>query len=491
MKRTVLIALVFAFVASFAYAGDIKRPDSYNYQRALEAYQQGNNEEALDYLNKEVKENPKNGYAFMMIGSIRYSDEEYGRALSALNVALKHLPKKDKEYRSSAFITRALVNDALENDEAALQDYNQAVKADPDNTNGYYYRAEYLYSKEQYDLADADYKKLISMDNGMRVGYKGLGRSNIERGAYDDAIKQFDYVIRSYSDDSQAYAFRSECYFKKGDYDRAADDAVKSIDIDRNTKGFILLNEIADSALMPVTTRLKIKTVKEPNQSYWQYALGAVYEHTDNYAKAIEAYKKSYELDGHDITMERLSLCYESLGNYTMALNCIDEAIRIDSTEYSYIAQKADLLYDSGRTKEAIDTYTQYIQREPEYYGGYYRRGFMKSNIHDVDGAIEDYSTSITLDPTYFYAYLGRGDMYMLKGMKTDAYKDYRKVTELDTVPSQSSCAFYAYHELGEDDKAIAYLDSTMKKFPEDKGTFYDAACLYSRMGATTRPLTI
>lgn len=90
-----IIATVFALCG---YAQDAKtiesRPDSYNYLRGVEAVQNGNNEEALEYLNKEISENPKNGYAYSWIAMIREQQDEYGRALSAANLSIKHLPKE-------------------------------------------------------------------------------------------------------------------------------------------------------------------------------------------------------------------------------------------------------------------------------------------------------------------------------------------------------------------------------------------------------------
>lgn len=49
-------------------------------QRGVEAIQQEKFKEALDYLNKEIEENPKNGYAHAWIASVRSHFEEYGRA---------------------------------------------------------------------------------------------------------------------------------------------------------------------------------------------------------------------------------------------------------------------------------------------------------------------------------------------------------------------------------------------------------------------------
>ena len=60
--RTILLSLLIV-CSSVLYAGNIQRPDSYNYTRGVEAIQNNNIDEALEYLNKEISEHPNNGYA--------------------------------------------------------------------------------------------------------------------------------------------------------------------------------------------------------------------------------------------------------------------------------------------------------------------------------------------------------------------------------------------------------------------------------------------
>ena len=71
------------------------RPESFNYKRGLEGIQNENLDEALEYFNKDLKENTKNGYSYSWIAMIYNRNEEYGKALNAANMAIKYLPKKD------------------------------------------------------------------------------------------------------------------------------------------------------------------------------------------------------------------------------------------------------------------------------------------------------------------------------------------------------------------------------------------------------------
>ena len=64
MKKFFFILFIICLFSNIAMAQDIKRPDSYNYIRGVEALQNEKYEEALDYLNKEIHDFPKNGYAF-------------------------------------------------------------------------------------------------------------------------------------------------------------------------------------------------------------------------------------------------------------------------------------------------------------------------------------------------------------------------------------------------------------------------------------------
>lgn len=56
MKRFLIFAIsIMAFIPSFSQDSKVKRPDSYNYQRGVEAIQKENSEEALEYLNRNQR----------------------------------------------------------------------------------------------------------------------------------------------------------------------------------------------------------------------------------------------------------------------------------------------------------------------------------------------------------------------------------------------------------------------------------------------------
>lgn len=486
MRQFILSILVLC--SSVMLADNIKRPDSYNYSRGVEAINNNNAEEALDYLNKEIDEHPDNGYAFAWIALVRNYNEEFGRALTAANVAVKKIPSKDKEYKAFAYGTRAQVYLNLEDTIQALKDYSQAINIVPDDDRFYNQRAQVYYEQGKYDLADKDYLKMISLKEGDVMGYMGIGRNANAQKRYEDAIKQFDYVVKLEPNYSSAYSFRAESYIGLKKYNEAIDDVISALDIDRDRKAFYELQELADSAFEQTVAKLKVQKIKEPNEQSWDYDLGIVYERAAKYNKAIAYYKESLEKESNIITASRISSCYDDLGDYDKALEYCNQAIALDSVKTDYLYEKANILDNAGRTQEAIKTMSDYIANTPDEPAGYYQRGWFKDHSGDIEGALEDYTMAITLQPNEAYAYLNRGVLYRLKGENAKAESDFKQVVRLDSIPEEADCSFYAYYYLGQKDKAIEVLNTMLDK--DKKGNCYDAACLYSVMGEKEKALS-
>lgn len=486
MRQFILSILVLC--SSVMLADNIKRPDSYNYSRGVEAINNNNAEEALDYLNKEINEHPDNGYAFAWIALVRNYNEEFGRALTAANVAVKKIPSKDKEYKAFAYGTRAQVYLNLEDTIQALKDYSQAINIVPDDDRFYNQRAQVYYEQGKYDLADKDYLKMISLKEGDVMGYMGIGRNANAQKRYEDAIKQFDYVVKLEPNYSSAYSFRAESYIGLKKYNEAIDDVISALGIDRDRKAFYELQELADSAFEQTVAKLKVQKIKEPNEQSWDYDLGIVYERAAKYNKAIAYYKESLEKESNIITASRISSCYDDLGDYDKALEYCNQAIALDSVKANYLYEKANILDNAGRTQEAIKTMSDYIANTPDEPAGYYQRGWFKDHFGDIEGALEDYTMAITLQPNVAYAYLNRGVLYRLKGENAKAESDFKQVVRLDSIPEEAECSFYAYYYLGQKDKAIEILNTILDK--DKKGNCYDAACLYSVMGEKEKALS-
>ena len=490
MKLKSILLTLFALVtiSSVSFAQP-QGKQSYNFTRALEEARKGNNADALDYLSQEVRENPNNGYAHLTMAILQADVENYNDAMVSINLAIKKLPKKDKEYTGRAYASRAHLYAFAGDTIAALTDFNKAIRINPDDEDVQEELGQILYELKRYDEADNAYRRIIAINPTSVMGYMGLGRDAYATGDLEEAIRQYDNVLRMYDDYSSGYAFRAESYLKLGKYIEAIDDITKSLSIDNDAKAHHYLFEFPDNQTTLIVTKLKGMAVKNPHDADWWYYIGQLYYSKKMYSEAIEAVRKAYDIDAQPVFLEMIAECCRELGDFPHALEAISQAQQMRPEDLDLISSKADILGESGDFDGAIAEWTRYIDKSPDSFDGYYRRGFFKDLSQQTDAAIEDYDMSIMLNPDYAYAYLGKGDMLLRKGQTEGAMEAYRKVIELDTVPNNSSCAMYAFLALGEKEKAVDFMERVIANDSTDCGNYYDGACFYSRLGDMDKAL--
>lgn len=478
MKQLLLFLFSFIGLASMAQ----NRSETYNYKRGVEAVQNQKAEEALDFFDKDVTENPKNGYSYSWMAWLFLNKKDYGRALTAADFAIKYLPRKDAEYVAFSYNTRAEVYLHLADTVNAINDLTQSIKVRPEETRTYKQRAEVYYSQGKCDLADADYDRIIELKPGSVAGYVGKGLVADTQKRWDDAIRLFDHAEKLSSDYSPLYGLRAEAYIGKGKWNEATDDLVKALSFGWDKYTVYLMTKLKEPAFTIMVTKLKVQSAKMPNASIWPYVIGGMYEKSQNYGKAIEYYTAANSKETSPVTYYRIAVCQMQTGDYDNALYNVEQALNIDSTSLEYMTFKPELYFDKGDLKMALSEWDKIVAQYPDFADAYCYRGLIKGYSGDMDGAIEDLSMSIVLAPEDSYSYVSRGNIYMKQGKKDLAEQDFRKIIEIEDASGKYDCIQYAYQGIGQDDKAVAAMNVIIARDTADANTYYNAACLYSRM---------
>lgn len=485
-KLLIIILLMMPFSLLLAKE---KLTDSYNLNRAWEEGEKSNYTEAVEFFKKEIKEHPRSSWAFIGLGSIYYEQKKYDEAYSAIKDAIEKAPKKDKHLLSTAYYYKGAVLLATGDTLAALQNFEKSLSFDPKFTDVYEKRGQLYFEQNKYSLSDADYKKLVDLKPANPMGFMGLGRNAFKRNDYNEAISNYNKVINLYPEYSSGYSFRGETYLAQKDYLKAIDDLCMALSIDSDTKAYLLLYDFPVEQEALVIAKLKGIAVEKPHTGEYLYYAGEMYNHNKHYEKSNEILEKALEIDVHPMILSLISQNYKAMGDYEKALEYKEQEIQIQPENEALIAEKGDILGDLGDYEGAIATLTQYVESIPDYFGGYYRRGWFKDLAMKTDEAIEDYTMAITLNPDYAYAHFGLGDMFTRKGETEKAKAEYEKVLALDTVPADNSCAMYAYLALGRKDEAIDFINRVIALDTLDAGSYYDAACIYSRIGEKQKAL--
>ena len=339
------------------------------------------------------------------------------------------------------------------------------------------------------DIAEADYRKAIELEPGSVVGYMGLGSIANTQKRWNDAVNQFDHAIKLDNKYSQGYSFRAEAYLGLEKWNEATDDIVKALSLDWDRKAISLAMTIKDPAFTMLVSKMKIQSAKAPNEEKWSNILGRMYAQNNMHLKAIDAFMEANRRNTSSETYNLISFCYSKMGQYENALKNIDLALNMDSTDISFKVRKANLLYEFGDVSSAINAIDNVIVEQPDYAGGYWYRGWFKKMSDDIDGAIEDFSMCIVLAPEDSYALYGRGDLYMKQGKKELAEADFNRIIEIEDSPEKYNNIQHAYLSLGLVDKSIEAMDSIIARDKDRAASYYDASCLYAKMGQKQKAL--
>ena len=469
-----------------------KKFNTYNYRRAMECLDESEYDKAKEFLETEVKENPKNGYAFNILSLLNFINEENDEALEAINKAITLIPKKDAEKLAECYDIRAHIYLQMEDSLKALDDLAFAFKLNPKDTEFIQNRAQIYYEMEQYDLSDAEYQKCIDLDPKDVMGYMGIGRNANAQERWEDAIKMFDKVEKIADEDyNKHFDFRADSYMGLKKWDKAAEDLITFVEKDEEYSAVLYAIEDHSEMIPVLKTKLKLKTMQNPTNPYWPYFLAKVEQKTGDYKAAIEHYYKSDEIDETNGSIGNIIDCCEEMGDYQRALDIINKTLEEDSTLTDLIDTKINVLENLGRYDEAVElAETLFEEGDGDSYNfvNFITRGYAYYKAGNLKGALDDFILAIADYDKYSSAYFYKARIYERLGDEAMAKMDYAKVVELEEESESYRCIPYAYLSLGEKEKAVEYMEKRLEE-EEDKGNLYDAACLYSLMGEKEKAL--
>jgi len=114
----------------------------------------------------------------------------------------------------------------------AMQDYEQAIRLNPDSANYYNNRGIIYRIKGDYDRAIADYDEALWLKSDYPAAFYNRALAYADKGEYDHALADFDVVMRFDARNALALYARGMTLLKKGDAEAGKADiaAAKAID---------------------------------------------------------------------------------------------------------------------------------------------------------------------------------------------------------------------------------------------------------------------
>lgn len=160
------------------------------------------------------------------------------------------------------------------------------------------------------------------------------------------------------------------------------------------------------------------------------------------------------------------SLWAESLvqvGEYTEAIRCLDQLIKLKPDEKGTYLLRANARSDNGQPELAIEDYRRILQRWPTETVAYYKRGLVYISLKKFDFALADLDQVIHLEPEASSGYNLRSEIYLLRGEYSQVVRDATRAIQLGEKQKSLMNRSLAYEKMGDSHSAIADLSSLLK----------------------------
>lgn len=291
------------------------------------------------------------------------------------------------------------------------------------------------------------------------MAWNGRGSEHVFKGAFDQAISDFDKAIElgqkgCISNANRAVHFRNRAhaYHLKGDCNHAIADYCKAIE---------LAGGVATAFL----------------------GRGDSYLQKGNHDLALADYSRAIELGGSYRGYARRAQLYLSGKRFSAALADLNKAIMLAPAVAIHYSLRGATHSHMGNNSKAILDFSDAIRLEPQQYQTWYNRGIVHSKMGNHRQAAKDYTEAIKLDNGFLPARYSRADTYEAMGRYDLARRDFTAVIRM----AGSNVRAYlgrarANNKLGNPGLALEDLDRALALSPANEQAYIVKGSILTQM---------
>ena len=155
----------------------------------------------------------------------------YGKAI--FDEFQKVRPPKSQETRlAKKHVSKGYDHYKANRQKQAIEELSQAIEIDPQNPEAYFWRARAFIRLGQFDNAIADLNAVVELNPRYSPAYDNLGWLLMRRNKYDESLIHLNKSIELKPDNGWTHYMRSRIFFKKGDLQKALENAKTACKLD-------------------------------------------------------------------------------------------------------------------------------------------------------------------------------------------------------------------------------------------------------------------
>ena len=284
-------------------------------------------DKALAPIDKAIQLQPNSPNLYNQKYLVLRNLKRYREAAAAIKKAIELSP------RAAFYLNRGYVRNELGDKQAAIDDYNQAIKFNPNYADAYYNRGIVRNELGDKQAAIDDYNLAIKINPKYAQAYYNRGSVRYELGDKQGAIDDYNQAIKINPNYAQAYYNRGVVRNELGDKQGAIDDYTQAIKINPNlaeaynNRGLVR-SKLGDKQGAIDDYNLAIKI--NPNDAQAYYNRGIVRKELGDKQGAIDDYTQAIKFNPNDAQAYVLrGIVYYELGDKQKAREDLQRAAQL------------------------------------------------------------------------------------------------------------------------------------------------------------------
>jgi tetratricopeptide (TPR) repeat protein len=291
----------------------------------------GTPKQAIEFFTERIQEAPQDADVHAARGNAKLAARQFDAAIEDYNTALKVDPAN-----VTALVNRAVAWADKNQVERALADVDQALRIDPQSAAALFLRGTILAEAGQFNKAAADLSECLRISPDHAAAYRNRSGLWLETHEFDRAFADANRATELNAKNAAAFSNRGAALIGQGKVDAAFDDFNEAARLDPNDHQAYINRANAwchkgdfQQAIADLSTALKL----HPDANTYNLR-GHARAEAGDIDKAIADYTAALKLDPADVrTLHSRSTAWMYKHQYARALDDVNEVLRRDPND--------------------------------------------------------------------------------------------------------------------------------------------------------------
>ena len=293
----------------------------------------------------------------------------------------------------------------LNNLENALYAYEKAIEANPNFAPAYLGRAKAMAALDPEFDVEGDLIQAVELDPSLANAYLELIAYHLSVGDYDKVLEELEIVDELIPESPLIYLYRSQVLLELEEYEQALEAAQLAYELDQTIlEVYQTLGNLNLQAGNPDQAShfldIYLRYVRDDAEAWATYGR-ALFESGDNYEQAMQALDLALILDENSFSaLLYRGLTYLEVGEGQLAVNDLFIARNFDRDSFNASLALARALHLAERFDDAVSQFTgseQLVETDNQQAEVYYWRAQAYHSSGDYRSAANDYQALLDM----------------------------------------------------------------------------------------------